>query len=355
MEVPTSVRALCLCATLLALASCTRSSGLPEPGSQKYRELVQAFNVGLSALQCSEDVRAKARLTEASQIAPNEPAIWADLGLLAVRQQEFDTALRNMNKARELAADNSRIEFYLGDIESKRGNLPEANQHFRRAVELDGANIKALYSLAQETERQATSSSDSDALRFLKKILERQPANIAVLVDVARLAAKTDDAATLKSAVANLSQQSSSWPAEVQQQIKTLEQAALSANPHDAALRVAFLRNVLLRVPEYRRNIDAVKTPPASAGEPFVKFMKLPSPSSEPAPPDLAMSFASETAADVPQGHIEWLRTFYLDGSGKESVMWSDGAKHSHCRRRDAQDRANRPQRSGCSRPQFRF
>jgi len=325
MVVPTSVRGLCLSAALLAVASCTHRAGLPEPGSEKYRELIHAFNVGLSALQCSEDVRAKARLTEASQIAPGEPAIWADLGLLAVRQQEFDTALLNMNKARELAAGNSRIEFYLGDIESKRGNLPEANQHFRRAVELDNANIKALYSLAQETERQASGSSDSDALQFLKKILDRHPANIAVLVDVARLAAKTGDTATLKSAVARLSRQSSSWPAEVQQQMKALEQAALSSNPRDAALRVAFLRNVLLRVPEYRRNIDAVKTPPASAGEPFVKFMKLPSPSSEPAPPDLAMSFASEPLADVPQGHAAWLRPFYLDGTGKESIMWSDG------------------------------
>ena len=325
MVVPTSVRALCLCAVFFALASCGRQSGLPEPGSQKYRELVHAFNVGLSALQCSEDVRAKARLTEASQIAPAEPAIWADLGLLAVRQQEFDPALRNMTRAHDLDPENSRIEFYLGEIESKRGNLSEANQHFRRAVELDGANIKALYSLAQETERQATSSSDSDALGYLKKILERHPANTAVLVDVARLAAKTGDTATLKSAVTSLSQQSKTWPAEVQQQMKTLEQAAQSANPRDAALRVAFLRNVLLRVPEYRRNIDSVKTPPASAGEPFVKFMKLPSPSSEPAPPDVAMSFASEPAADVPQGHVEWLRTFYLDGSGKESVMWSDG------------------------------
>ena len=325
MVLPASVRALWLCAAFLALASCGRQSGLPAPGSQKYRELVHAFNVGLSALQCSEDVRAKARLTEASQIAPAEPAIWADLGLLAVRQQEFDTALRNMTKAHELAPANSRIEFYLGDIESKRGNLPEATRHFQRAVELDGANIKALYSLAQETERQATSSSDSDALGYLKKILVQRPANIAVLVDVARLAAKAGDNATLKSAVASLSQQSTAWPPEVQQQMKTLEQAAQGGNPREAALRVAFLRNVLLRVPEYRRNIDAVKTPPASAGEPFAKFMKMPSPSSEPAPPDLGMSFASEPAADVPQGRVDWLRTFYLDGSGKESVMWSDG------------------------------
>jgi Tfp pilus assembly protein PilF len=316
--------ALCFCAALLVLPSCTPHSGLPEPGSNEYRELVHSFNVGLSALQCSEDVRAKTDLTRASQIAPGEPAVWADLGLLAVRQQEFEAAWQNMDKARSLAPDNSQIEFYLGDIESKRGKLPEAIQHFRRAVELDETNVKALYSLAEETERQA-GGGDADALPFLKKILDRQPDNPAVLLEVARLAAKTGDSATLKPAVAALSRESSSWPDEVRQQMKALEEAALGPNPRDAALRVAFLRNVLLRVPSYRQSADAVKTPPASAGEPFTKFMKLPSPSSEPAPPDFGTSFEPQPLAGVPGGHVEWVRTIYLDGSGKQSVLWSDG------------------------------
>ncbi len=312
----------CFAAVLLLLSACTHQSGLPEPGSKEYRELVHTFNVGLSALQCSEDVRAKTDLTQASQLAPGEPAVWADLGLLAMRQQEFETAFQNMDKARELAPDNSQIEFYLGDIESKRGKLPEAIQHFRKAVDLDGTNVKALYSLAEETERQGNAA---DALQFLKKILDRQPDNAAVLLDVARLASKTGDADALKSAVAKLSQQSTAWPDEVRQQMTTLQQAANGPNPRDAALRVAFLRNVLLRVPKYRQSAENVKTPPASAGEPFVKFMRLPSPSSEPAAPDLATSFELKPLADLP-GHVVWVRSVYLDGSGKESILWFDGA-----------------------------
>jgi Tfp pilus assembly protein PilF len=318
-------RASFVCVTLLALAACGHQSALPAPGSHEYRELVHAFNVGLSALQCSEDVRAKADLTKASQIAPGEPAVWADLGLLAVRQQEFESAWQNMDKARSLAPDNSRIEFYLGDIESKRGRLPEAIQHLRRAVELDGTNIKALYSLAEETERQGAGSSDADALRDLKKILDRQPNNAAVLVDVARLAAKTGDAAALRSAISKLSQESTAWPDEVRAQMATVAQAAAGPNPRDAALRVAFLRNVLLRVPEYRQNVEAVKTPPASAGEPFTKFLKLPSPNSEPAPPDLGTLLELRPLAGVPAGHVQWVRAVYLDGSGKQSILWSDG------------------------------
>ena len=154
--------ALCAVVCLIA-AGCSRNTGLPAPDSKEYRDLVSAFYVGLAGLQTGEDVRAKAKLTLAAQIAPGEPATWANLGLLAVRQQEFDIAFANVDKARTLAPENSRIEALLGLIESRRGRLPDAIAHLKKAVTLDRGNLKALYALAQETERQA--APDSDAQR----------------------------------------------------------------------------------------------------------------------------------------------------------------------------------------------
>ena len=73
LPVLTGARATPLCVALLVFAACSHRAGLPQPDSKEYRELVHAFNVGLSALQCSEDVRAKADLTLASKLAPGEP------------------------------------------------------------------------------------------------------------------------------------------------------------------------------------------------------------------------------------------------------------------------------------------
>ncbi len=312
--------------TLLALAAC-RNSDVPKPDSKEYRDLVSAFYVGLAGLQTGEDVRAKDKLTLATHIAPGEPASWANLGLLAVRQQEFDTAFEKVEKARSLAPDNSQIEALLGLIESKRGKLPEAITHLNKAIALDTKNLKALYALAQETERQATDTSDAEAQKLLEKIVSVQSDNLAVLLDVTRLAAKRGDGEALKKAVAKLAENSPNWPDEAKQQLTTLQQIAVSPNPRGAATQSAFLKNVLARVPAYRQSMNAVKTPAEFVGDPFLKFIKLPSPSSQPAPPDTAMTFSAEEIPGFGNEEYGWVGVISLDGENKPVVVAANNRK----------------------------
>ncbi len=310
---------------ILTFTSCSGANGLPKPGSKEYRELVTAFYVGLAGLQTGEDVRAKEKLMRATEIAPGEPACWANLGLLAVRQQEFDTAYEKVEKARSLAPDNSQIEALLGLIESRRGRLTEAAAHLKKAVELDPKNLRALYALAQETERQGAENSDAEAQALLEKILATQPDNLAVLLDITRLAAKRGDSETLKKTVAKLAEKSPSWPDEAKQQMAALQQAAAGPNPRAAAPQVAFLRNVLARVPDYRQSLNAVKTPAEFVGEPFLKFIKLPSPSSEPAPPDNQLAFTKEPIAGLEE-KWDWVGAVSLDGESKPVLVTANNS-----------------------------
>jgi Tfp pilus assembly protein PilF len=318
-------RAALTFALLLVFAACERNAGLPNPDSKEYRDLVAAFYVGLAGLQTGEDVRAKEKLTRATEIAPGEPAGWANLGLLAVRQQEFDTAYEKVEKARSLAPDNSQIEALLGLIESRRGKLAEATAHLKKAVELDPKNLRALYALAQETERQGAETSDAEAQALLQKILETQPDNLAVLLDVTRLAAKRGDGDTLKKTIAKLAEKSPSWPEEAKQQMTALQQAASGENPRSAAPQVAFLRNVLARVPDYRQSLNAVKTPAEFVGEPFTRFIKLPSPNSEPALADTATTFETQPIPGALAGNWNWIGAIAFNDEGKPVVVVADG------------------------------
>lgn len=284
--------------TALSGAACRRAA-LPEEGSPEYTNVVRAFYVGLSALQVGDDVRAEAGLKEATVLAPDEPAAWADLGLLYLRQRQFELAAENLEKARQLAPGDAGLYVLFGKLESSRGNYAGAIKHFRRAVELDGRNLKALYALAGEVEREGAEGGEDEELRLLQKILDVQPLNLSVQLDVARLAAKHGDAELFRRMMSRFDEESAAWPPEALEQLKSVRDASAGANPRAAAPRVQFLRNVLVRLPEYRQSRLDVEDPPEILSEPFTRFISLKSPSPNPAPPDEALSFDVEDRKSV--------------------------------------------------------
>ncbi|HEX3685339.1 MAG TPA: FG-GAP-like repeat-containing protein [Bryobacteraceae bacterium] len=310
---------------LALLAGACRNSGLPKPSSKTYAELCSAFYLGLAGLQAGEDARAKEYLTRSTEIAPGEPAGWADLGILQVRQQQFDAAFQSVDKARSLDPSESRLEALLGLIESRRGKLDEAAGHLKKAVALNARNVKAMYSLAEETELTGSAESQAAAAALLKQILQQQPSNQAVLLDALRLAAKRGDVAEAQRVFAAVSPLSVSWPDVARQQLTTVEQSLTGGNPRAAAVQVQFLRNVLLRVPAYREDLDQIKTPATLVAQPFTRFLRLPTPSSEPAPPDLTLHFDPQPIPQVSAAKAGWIRPIFLSDQGPATLAWADG------------------------------
>ncbi len=307
-----------------ATGACRSGEKQPEKSSAEYRALVPAFYVGLAALQVGDDARADAKLKEATELAPGEPAVWANWGLLALRRREFDAAAGRLEKARSLAPDNAQIYVLLGLLESSRGKLAEAIAHLRRAVELNPKDLKATYMLAGEVERAGGESSEAEAQTLLAKILEAQPDNLAALLELTRLAAKRGDTETLQKTVARIGARAGNWPAEIREQFDALQSAAQSSNPRAAATRVAFLRNVLVRDAEYRRSLDAIKTPPEIVGEPIARFIKLESPTSAPATPDENLSFNLEPLADAHDAKWELTGAVSLTGEGTPALVYAN-------------------------------
>ena len=146
---------LVLLATVLAtLPGCHSAPKLPDKSSREYGDVVSAFYVGLAALQVGDDVHADSRLSEVTRLVPAEPAGWANWGILALRQRNYDTAAQRLERARDLAPQNDRIYDLLGILDSQRGQSAQAIADLRKAVELNPKNLRALYRLAEETERQ---------------------------------------------------------------------------------------------------------------------------------------------------------------------------------------------------------
>src|SRR6202453_2600985 len=96
----------------LVLSGCY-SSGLPKPATQAYLDEVTAFYVGLAALQVGDDVRADSTLQRATQLAQGEPAGWANWGLLALRQGNFEVAAQRLERAQKLVPGNDQVHYLL--------------------------------------------------------------------------------------------------------------------------------------------------------------------------------------------------------------------------------------------------
>jgi len=301
---------------LVFLGACRTATTLPNRSSPQYNELVRTFYIGLAALEVGHDVQADSKLAQFTQLAPAEPAGWANWGLLALRQKNFDVAAERLEHARSLADDNSNIYYLVGLLESMRGKTTEAIAALRKSVALDPKNLIATYKLAEEVEREGN---EDEFQRLIQQILSVQPDNIAALVELARVAAKRNDTATLNSTVAKITARSSSWPPEVEEQVSALQQAASSSDLRNAATRTTFLRNVLVRVVDYQRGLAAIKPPPGEEAVPLRSFLKLETPIFKTAAPDTEIEFKPEPLKDTEKA--DWIGAVSLNGEGAPVVV----------------------------------
>lgn len=307
-------------------------SSLPGPGSAKYDEMVSAFYAGVAALDVDAAERAQTLLARAVELVPEEPAAWANRGLLAIRLGNHESAARDLDKAHVLAPNEGKVEELLGLLESRRGRYTQAITHLKRAVELDPRNLKAAYALIQETLREGEANADAESLRLAGKIVERRPENVVVLLEQARLAGKLGDSAALRSAVSSLARLAPAWPTRARELFRALEESANAdlstpAARRQAATRVVPIKNTLVQAPTYRQSQNEVETPVGVVGEPIEEFLKLERPAVTPAPADEALSFVIEPVPLDASPRLGDVAAVFLTGEGLARVFTAD--RHS--------------------------
>ncbi len=327
----TRIRALIVLVVVAAVAAGIlfvrrRDAGLPSPGSEAYDRTVRSFYRGLAALQVGLIDQAKEELTATTVAAPGEPAGWANLALAHLRIGEFEEAAPAADRAVALAPESSEVVFLRARLEADAGQRDAAVADLRRAIELDGRNLLARTALAQALEEAGGPGADDEAQRVLEELLAIEPDNPAVLVERGRLAARRGDVATLRDSIARLAPLASAWPPEVVDQFREVQDAADRGDTTAATRAVAFLRNVLARVPAYAEARARVTPSAELVADPLTQFLKLPSPDPRPSPPDEQLTFvAGEPSLAAEGGDWSAVTAFSPDGDARPIVVAADG------------------------------
>ncbi len=88
---------------------------------------------------------ARIALQKAEEIQPDAGEVHAQKGLYAYHgYRDYDGALKELEKAKQLLPNEARIYVTIGAIDRRTARLQEAENNFKRAVELDPRNFKVL-------------------------------------------------------------------------------------------------------------------------------------------------------------------------------------------------------------------
>ena len=256
--------------------------------------MVRVFYRGLASLEVGLLSDARDQFERASELAPREPAIHGNLAVAQVGVGNDEGATAALETAFALAPDSADIAFLQGQLASFSGRSEEAVTEYRRAAALDADHERARFALAQELERGGAEADLPEARQWLEEVLERRPDNLAVLLERARWAARSEDGDVLDDTIDRLTSLSAAWPELAVEQLQGLSEAAAGGDLGRATTMAQLLRNVLVRTPAFREDLAVVSVGAEQIAAPLMRFLALPTPPASAAAPDETLAYVAE-------------------------------------------------------------
>lgn len=293
-------------------SGCSREEQVPLQETETYAKAVSDFYLSLGAIETDQALFAFNKMNDVASMYPEEPAAWANLGVYAMRQGNYELAADRLSKARELATGNAEILFLSALLESSRGDIEQSIEYLRKASEANPSDLKIQYMLAKELERVDDEGNISVIENLLEGMLEQQPDNQLLILDLIRLSAKQGNAEKTNNYLDRMAEFSETWHGSAQNQFQSVRQSAEEGDLPSLSIELALLRNELNTLPQFRAYQRQLELPPNQVGFLIREFLVLPEPQMRAATPDSAMSFTSEQPEGVQQSVVQMIKSVTL-------------------------------------------
>lgn len=135
-----------------------------------------------------DDALAEERLRQAVGLAPDDPVVLANFGLLLSRLKQADAAVAALRRSLQLAPNQPEAAYNLGNVLRGLGRNAEAAQAFVRAIELRPAYARAMLNLAHLHEDEGRFN---EAESWLRRALVADPTYLNALNNLGNLLRQT--------------------------------------------------------------------------------------------------------------------------------------------------------------------
>jgi len=304
------------------VTGCSKKEAKNTQDSDNYKKAVSDFYIGLAAEQTDNALFAYNKMFEITKLYPDEPAVWTNLGVFAMRQGNYDLAQNRLSKALSLAPDNGKIQFLMGLLKSQQGQIEEAVTDMRKAVKLTPDDPYIHFALIQELERQNSSDNDSEISQLLMDLKKMYPDNLAITLEEMRFAARQKDSSSLKDGIEQLESKQAKWPKDVREELNKVGNLIDKENYQDLTVELAFLENVLQQLPEYQNDLSQIQLPPNQIGFLIQHFLKLPAPKASAAEIDAKIAFNKQTTSQKLPEKASTIGMLSLTG-GRIPLLWT--------------------------------
>ena len=251
-------------------------------------ETLGPFYVGLSSLDVGENERAGRLYDELSKRIPDEPAVWANLGLARMRLGDLPGADEALNRAVKLSPSNDQILLLLSLADENQGRFQQAIERLRG---LSNPNAAVLYRLSELLDRTGAGADPRQQLEIISRLSKLQPGNIVVQFRRARLLAGEKDASALADALKTLDSFRAHWGPAAVQEFDAAKAAVAAGDFREASTHLAFLQNLSLPAPQYQAALAELGGGGGAAGTPVRQFLKYQQPETAISPADTALTF----------------------------------------------------------------
>ncbi|MCY3773813.1 MAG: FG-GAP-like repeat-containing protein [Gemmatimonadetes bacterium] len=281
---PTGTIAISLAICLLA------GCGDTPPSRDVWVEALSEKNTGLAYLYRNDLEGAAGSFEAVAGLAPGEPLGHANRALALLKLRDYRTAGATIDRAVDLAPGDGAVLSIQSDIVAALGDRERALSILARAVDQNRRDVALRYKYLTEMRRlRGPAHRDEDTLGELQAMLEYEPDNLAVLVELNETLVRMGRLQEASAGYERMSRLLVPVPADIRIWLDRTMDALNRRDTAEAGSSAGILGNLLVVDPAYRASRDRLGDP-SQQSPPLYDFRT--------APPDLAVVTA-DTLVDM--------------------------------------------------------